>query len=188
MGIHHFYSVVHHKGDDSIPMKNRIIASVSVIAIVTLLVIGTLPPTRGAQFVVAEWDYPDEYGQGIRGVRTYENSTGSWVHFYYCHYDDTYDTYEWNVSVAVKLEVHSMINSTRVGATTDDEGKLYQRHHVLVQSSNGTTIFSQQNFTFIDVDNSTYAPLWLYRYEVVLDFLPELGEFYTATVTYEIFW
>ena len=163
-------------------------AACIIVMILGVLMVSTLSAAQDPEFFLAEWDYPDEYGQGIRGVRTYENSTGSWVHFYYCHYDDTYDTYEWNVSVAVKLEVHSMINSTRVGATTDDEGKLYQRHHVLVQSSNGTTIFSQQNFTFIDVDNSTYAPLWLYRYEVVLEFLPELGEFYTATVTYEIFW
>ena len=166
--------------------RKKAYASIFVLLAIFILFV-SVPPVK-TQFVLAEWDYPDEYGQGIRGIQIYENSSGSWVQFYYCHYDDSYDTYDWNESVGIKLIVHTMLNSTLVGAADSDEAKLYQRHSVTVLNKSGAVIFSQQNFTYVDVNNETYHPLWLYRYEVIFDFLPELMQVYTATVIYEIFW
>lgn len=170
--------------------NRRIIASVSILALVTVLLVATLPETRGAQFALAEWDFPDEYGQGIVGLRVYENSTGSWVHYYFCQYDDTNDTYEWEIDVGIKITAWTYINTTLAGFSTIDEGKNYQQHNVTVVNRNGATVFSQQNFTYTGATNTTYPEndVWVYFYEVILEFTPIYAEVYTVTVVYEVFW
>ena len=147
------------------------------------------PQPSNPQFVLAEWDYPDEYGQGIYGFRFYENSTGSWVaapwyndlgSFYFLH---DYDDYilNWSAGVAMKLRVYSAFNDTLTGAVDEADGQNYQRHSVAV-TSEGVEVFSQQNFTYYDV-TSLY-----YEYEVVLNFLPIGGKIYTISVDYEIYY
>ena len=60
-------------------MKKRIFASVGLIMLVSIFLIAT--PTRGAKFVLAAWDYPDDYGQGIESIYVAHNKSGSFVDF-----------------------------------------------------------------------------------------------------------
>ena len=87
--------------------KQRIFTGILLVVVLVISVcpVSTQQPeqTDTAKFVLAEWDYPDEYGQGIYGFRFYENSTGSWVaapwyndigSFYFLHdYDAIF--HEW---------------------------------------------------------------------------------------------
>jgi len=57
-------------------MNRKIISSIVVLLVVGLLV-AAIPPAK-AQFVIASWDFPDEYGQGIYGFFPLENSSGDW--------------------------------------------------------------------------------------------------------------
>jgi len=177
-------------------MKNRILVSVSVILILTaaLLVALNAPSTNvfeepeqpaKTQFVLASWDFPDKYGQGMDTITIYGNSTGSWVAVGNYEYDEP-STLDWNESVAIKLKVWSWFNSTLTGAVDTNDGKNYLRHSVIVTAL-GVTIFSQQNFTYSNVYPEA-DPMWYYVYEVVLNFLPEVGQVYTITVTYEVFY
>lgn len=172
-------------------LDRKTVSSISIIALVTVLFIATLPPSQSAQFFLASWEFPDEHGQGILGIWIYENSTGSWVSVEFYSYDRT-DTalWEWNSSVAIKLEAFTYVNKTFLGWADGDEGKLYQRHNVTVTNSTDDIIFSQNNFTFYSYDyNSPADPnIWTYRYTCILNFLPVFGGVYTAVVTYEIWW
>ena len=155
-------------------------------------------PRQPAKFVIASWDYPDEYGQGIYMLRFYENSTGSWVAapwyyvggeldglpFYSLHPYDSY-TLNWSAGVAMKLRVYSTFNNTVIGADDEADGQNYQRHDVSVTSA-GVAVFNQSNFTYYDVTPD--GDYWAYEYEVVLNFLPVVGEIYTVVVTYEVYW
>ena len=143
------------------------------------------PQPNNPRFVIASWDHPDEYGQGIDTITVYENSTGSWVSVGNYDYDEA-SSLEWNESVGIKLKVWTWFNSTLVNVSTTNEGKLYQRHSVNVTNL-GTTVFSQQNFTYSNVYTDS-APMWYYVYDVVLNFLPLAGEIYTVTVNYDVFY
>jgi len=140
------------------------------------------------KFIISGWSYPDEYGQGIESIEIFENSTGIWdqVNGGY-GYEDNY-AIEWNTSIAIKISVWTWFNSTLTGAIDENEGKNYQRHNVTVTNTNGTVVFSQNNFTYAYSDDSIDPPMWFYEYEIVLNFLPEMGEIYTATITYEVFY
>ena len=203
MGLYCFRVMVHYQGDDPLPMnKRRIAVCVGIIMMLTLsvLVVSNHPSEstvkeleQPAQFVLASWDYPDEYGQGIYAFRFYENSTGSWVlapyyndlgTFYFLHSYDPY-TLNWSEGVAMKLRVYSNFNNTVVGAIDEADGQNYLRHNVIVTSA-GTSVFSQQNFTYFDV--TPVGEYWEYQYEVILEFLSVAGAIYTVVVTYEIFY
>jgi hypothetical protein len=190
-------------------MKKKALAIVLTLSICVMLIVAMRPlpisektPTKHgtSQFILASWDYPDEYGQGIYGFRFYENATGSWeltpwyysggeldgLPFYFLHSYDPY-TLNWSAGVAMKLHVFCLINSTLTGAVDLADGQNYQRHNVTVTSNQGTILFSQQNITYYDA----FEPIdemFEYEYEVVLNFLPEMGNIYTITMTYEVFW
>ena len=176
--------------------KRRIAVCVSVIMILTLSVlVASNYPSKStvkeleqpAKFVLSSWDFPDEYGQGIEKIMIYENSTGSWLLFETSWYHNGTEIYEWNASVAIKLRVSTLFNETLTGAVDTTDGKRFQRHNVTVTSA-GSPVFSQQNFTWAYDDNGIYPDLWLYAYDVVLNFQPVGGEIYTVVVTYEIYW
>ncbi|MCK4822043.1 hypothetical protein KA005_40140 [bacterium] len=158
------------------------------------LLVASVPPAR-AQFVIAAWEYPDEYGQGIDGMKFWENSTGSWVAapyytnlgvFYYVNPSIDDYTYNWTAGAAMKMRVDTVLNSTLTGATDLADGQNYQQHNVTVTHL-GIIIFSQQNFTYSFSDD-TGAPMYYYEYEVILNFILEYGQIYTVTLTYEIFY
>ena len=171
--------------------KNKLIGLALIASICAMLLV-TIQPIQAnpnPQFIVAGWAYPDEYGQGIEEISIYENSTGAWqpandgVPYYY---SDNY-VLNWNVSVAIKLYVHTWFNNTVIGADDITDGKNYLQHNVTVTQLNGTIVFSQQNFT-LQAMNAGDDPMWFYNYYVVLNFLPVYGEIYTVTVTYELWW
>ena len=173
--------------------RTKLIAVTITIVLLVLLVFTVpnqpiIPEQLGkAQFVLAEWDYPDEYGQGIEAFEIFENSTGSWVQVGPAYgYEDNY-VHDWNTSVSIKLRCYTWFNSTLTGAIDAADGKNYQRHNITVTNI-GNTTFSQQNLTYFYSDDSIDPPMWYYGYEVVLNFLPVSGNIYIVTVIYEVFY
>ena len=158
-----------------------------IMALVMLVCVSTIQPvTANPQFIIASWDYPDEYGQGIDLFGFYENSTGAWLPYGDAYEPDQSYIIDWNGSVFIKFRCYAFLNSTLTGAIDEADGKNFQQHRVNV-SSLGESVFSQQNFTYYNI-NTAFDPMWYYGYEVVLNFLPLQGTLYTVTVTYEIFW
>jgi hypothetical protein len=152
---------------------------------------------RCAYFTLASWDYPDEYDQGLFGMKFWENSTGDWVgapwytelgQFYYCTSSmSDYYTYNVTAGASLKVRVDTTLNATLTGATDLEDGKNYFRTNVTVTCL-GTTVFSQQNLTSLVTEDDTSDPIYYYEYDVVLNFILENGQFYTVTVTYEVFY
>ena len=171
--------------------KIKIIAVLTVLSV--LLIVTPRPITAQSQFVLSGWDYPDAYGQGIVGFLVYENSTGIWLTIgppsYFINTDETY--FNWTVGAFIKLRVVTWLNSTLLGLTGEEshhsDGVPYFRHNVTVTTL-GETIFSQSNFTYVMGDSSTDPPMWLYQYDIILDFEPAEGYVYTATITYEVYY
>lgn len=163
-------------------MNEEKVETIIVFVILFSLLLISTPQNVSSQFVIASWDYPDEYGQGIYAMRVYENSTGSWVNVggWIEYYESA--TFDWNASIGIKIQCESTLNATLTGAASSSDGNNYLRHNVTVTLVNGTVVFSQQNFTYID--DIDYA----YSYYVILNFLPEASTLYTVTVTYEVFW
>ena len=149
-------------------------------------------------FLLASWNHPDNYGQGIYAFRIYENTTGSWQPAFFSfgytvEYDDSeHELFEWNASVFIMLRVWSTINATLVGASDADEGENYHRHNVTVTDRGGVTVFEQQNFTYVNaVEGWLYEPfddLLYYEYTIVLNFRPLSMETYRVIIIYEVFW
>ena len=149
------------------------------------------PQPNNPRFVIASWDYPDEYGQGIEKLSVFSNETGSWLPANWAgdsarDYDES-SVFEWNASIFIRLNCWTWFNSTLTGAIDWEDGKNYQRHAVNVTSL-GTTVFSQQNFTYASAFPAINPPMWYYEYEVILNFLPLVGQIYTVTVTYDVFY
>ena len=183
-------------------LRTKLVACGVVMALLLMIGVSTIPPQpvtselekEPSHFVISEWEYPsDEYGQGIEAFRFYENSTGAWLpapyythyypdyheelgEFYFLEYDQDY-TLNWTAGVAMKLRVYPQPNTTLLGTTDVDILKNYVRNNVTVSSS-GQTIFSQNNFTYVED----------FHFECILNFLPQQGQVYTIAVTYEVFY
>ena len=174
-------------------LRIKLFACGVVMVLVLMIGFSTIPQAKpqakaNPQFVISSWEYPDEYGQGIEGFEMLENSTGSWAQVGGLYSSSDTHAIEWNASLFIKLRCYTYFNSTLTGASDTDDGKNYQRHNITVTNFNGTILFSQQNFTWFYDDDSIDPPMWFYGYEVVLNFLPEEGQVYTVTVTYEVFY
>lgn len=167
--------------------RSKILALAVIVMIPLSVILATIQPTT-AKFTLSSWSFPDEYGQGIEGFEIYGNSTGAWVQVdgYYTAEDTT--IFDWEVGVSIKLICYTWFDSELTGADNENAGKLLQKHNVTVRDLYNNIIFSQQNFTFVMSDDSINPPLWFYGYEVVLNFLPDYGQYYTVSVIYEIFW
>lgn len=148
-------------------------------------------PTKGTQFIIAGWSYPDAFGQGIEGLVFLENSTGSWVtvknehesqFVSYKPWNETH-SYEYNYTF-LKIECWTYFNSSKVEVSTTAQGQLRQRHYIEV-SLRGDIVFSQQNFTYGTVSTSN-DPLWWYCYTVVINYAFFFGETYTIDIDYEV--
>lgn len=157
-----------------------------ITTVIVLLTIGLLVasiPSAKAQFVLASWDYPDEYGQGIPYISV-RNST-EWVETFE-YFEEA--TLEVAVDANVTLAVFVWLNGTLVGISSSEEGKSIIRHSVVVSSPSNSSVFSQQNFTFMLDTGESNAPMYFYRYDIILDFPLIAGTIYTAVITYEIFY
>ena len=193
-------------------MKHRKKAYSGIVIVLLMLLVHTVPispvvpePSATAKFVIAAWDYPDEYDQGLFGMKFWENSTGSWVAApWYTHYYPDYheelaafywcspsmsDHYTYNVTggASLKVRVDTTLNATLTGATNLEDGKNYFRTNVTVTCL-GITVFSQQNLTSLVNEDDASDPIYYYEYDVVLDFILVSGQFYTVTVLYEVFY
>ena len=167
-------------------MYKKAIASIIVLLTLGLLFVSIPQAKANPQFVIASWDYPDQYGQGISGLFISENSTGDWLGVTTIDYDEAIITLDWNVSVFIRISCFSHFNNSLVGALDLADGQNFHRHNVTVTNL-GETVFSQQNFTYtsgFDYDD----PIWDWSYSVILNFLPQVGEIYIVTVTYEVYW
>lgn len=165
-------------------MKKNAILVLGILAIFVLG--GSIPPAK-AQFVLAGYEYPDDFGQGIERVIIYENSTGSWVFVQNYDYDDSQLTLEWAAGPAIKLRVYSWANGTLVGAGSANEAKNYFKHNVSVVDVHSAVMFEKQNFTYYDHFEEA-SPMWLYFYDVVIDFIPISGQTYYVTIFYEVYY
>ena len=166
-----------------------------MILTLSVLVVSNQPPKNVVEeleqppkFIIASWSYPDEYGQGILQIQVEENSTipGVWEPVELRHYYENQE-YDWNASLFIRLRIWVWMNNSVVEAEDLDDGWNYQQLAVTVKIDNGTTVFSQQNFTH-HVCYDTFDPMWDYQWYVILNFLPETGFIYIATITYEIYW
>jgi len=166
-------------------MKKRILGVLIALVMVSLLLVVPVQPVK-AQFVIASWDYPDEYSQGIQQIRVNENSTGSWVLFDIRTYANESNSYIWEEGVGIQLYVWVWLNSTFTGASDLADGRNYHQCSVSVTQASGSVVFSQQNFTF--QDENDYDDMYLYEYNIILNFIPQEGELYTITVTYEVYY
>lgn len=154
--------------------------------ILSVLLIASIPPAK-ARFVLASWEFDDGYGQGIDGIELYENSTGSWIQVGGYHNYTEGHIYDWEINVSIKIVCYTWFNSTLTDADSTADGQNYQQHNVSVTLS-GDTVFSQQGFTYDSVDDTTDPPQWLYGYEVILNFIPTAGSYYTVTILYEVYY
>ena len=169
-------------------MYKKAIASLLVVLTLGLLFVSIPQAKANPQFVLSSWAYPDEHGQGIYQITVYENSTGSWLQL--GSVDPTVEptestTFNWTVSLGIRLRLDTIYNNSLVGADNITDGENYHRYNVTV-TSGVETIFNQTGFTYFNswADGSLY----LYSYTVILNFLPEQGQIYKATVTYEVFY
>ena len=164
------------------------IASFAVIVILAVMLVTSIPQAK-AQFVLASWTYPDQYGQGIESFELFENSTGSWSQIGGSYLYDEANIFQWEGHYgSIKIRCYTWFNSTLAEVGSTNEGKLSQRHNVSVTQFNGSVVFSQQNFTYVSADDGIDPPLWLYGYDVILDFTLALDEYYTVTINYEVYY
>jgi len=188
--------------------SKKLLVGVTAILILCMLAPWmTKVPTASAHFIISSWDFPmDEYGQGLEKFKFYENSTGDWLPMpYYTHYyPDYHETLgefylfspsncpreyfiNWSVGMVMKLQIYSsVLNASLVGAVSEEDGKNYFRHTIVVKSAT-TVVFSQQNCSLF-IQSYEYEGMYYYRYDVILNFLPQAGNIYTITVIYEVFY
>jgi len=148
------------------------------------LLVASIPLAK-AQFVLAGWSYPDEYGQGILGVIVYENSTGSWVFLDNIGYDEA-GSVDVNSSLALKFAPFFVVNHTLLGLADVSEAKAIIRGSIEMTRL-GETLFSQTNMTYSDTGD-VGATCWWLSYTVIVPIILEAGTIYTVTITYEVFY
>jgi hypothetical protein len=134
------------------------------------------------------WSFQPDQGQGFEAIEVYENSTGSWVLHTTLAYDTADVTLEMDGGVSIKLVLHTWLNSSLCGAGSSAEGKLYQRHNATISFTNGTQVYSLNNFTYLAADTGIDPPLWLYTYESVLNYNLGYGNYFVVDVTYEVYY
>ena len=165
-------------------MSDRKVTVVMVVLVMSIFLVR--PPQTTAQFVIAGWDYPDEYGQGIFMFQFYENSTGSWVlTSSNLTYGGSPNEVELPSGIGIRLRCWTHFNYTHAQVGSVELGKNYQQHSISVALL-GETVFSQQNFTF-GSGISGPPDLYAYSYDVVLDIIPIAGVIYTVNVNYEVY-
>ena len=174
-------------------MKNKKTLYVIGIALLlsTFVLVVPIQPAK-AQFVLAYDFSPDNYGNAIAYITAYYD--GAWNGSMYKDpdsypFDTTTNPKETFEGINITLAVFCWLNGSHTEISSIAEGKTVLRHNVSVLMTNGTVIFSKQNFTYvIGADGfGDSGEMYFYRYDVVLDFVPISGEVYTITVIYEVF-
>lgn len=171
--------------------NREISAGLLIMMFMCVLVVTTIQPAKSAKFVIAGWDYPDEYGQGIDEVRVYQNMSGEWDPLtpFGLYYTESTAIEINETATGVLIFVKCWLNNTVVGAIDFEDGKNYIRHNVsltIVGDISGEVIFSLQNGTYSSGTDSQ-DPMFYYFYDLIIPFSPIGGQTYVALVTYEIF-
>lgn len=166
--------------------KTKVLACVTLFVVVCLVFV-QVQPAR-AQFVIASWSYPDEYGQGIESFVIFENSTGSWVQVGGGYGYEDENIFDWEAGKFIRLYIYVFMNSTLTGASDLTDGLDYIRLNVTVTDSFSSTVYEEDDLTNFYKTSSIDPILWFYGYSTVLDFEPIGGLAYTVTITYEVYW
>ena len=172
-------------------IRRKLMASVGIILIVCVLLVAAPQRTKGARFVMASWNYPDQYGQGIEGIKLYENVSGSWESltgaFYYDPDESSMDVFELNNSAkGIRLNVRCWLNNTLVGAADIDDARNCLRHNVTLYLED-TVVFFQQNFTY-ESGTDSLDPMFMYLYYIEVPHNFVGGLTYLAVVYYDIYY
>jgi len=163
--------------------------------VIGLIVIGliafTIPPAKAqSQFVLASWDYPDEYGQGIYSITPDENSSGYWEHiesapgFIYSTSEN--DTFIVDQGLSIRFDVRVMVNYTFLGVSAEAALNLIRLNLTVTVLNNIT--FSIQNMTYNYVGGDYGDGVWWYSFVDILNFQTDYGTIYIVTVTYEVYY
>ena len=173
-------------------MRNKLEKTLIVCAISCMLLfaLGAVVQPAKAQFVIA-YDYDtSKDGNYMAYIIAYVDSVPNGTVYYNpTSYPDNTAIQPLDIQAGVNLTlaVFCWVNGTVTGISSLSEGLAIMRHNTTVICSNGTSVFSQQNFTYI-IGTDGGAPMYFFRHDVILDFIPVSGEIYTVTVTYEVFY
>jgi len=172
---------------EKIKTASKVKTGVVVLVLVMLIVIQpTVEPIvveQDSKFVLSSYAV-DAYGQGFDGIDAEENSTGSWQDIQLGGGIPS----DFNVSYGnfVRFRVDTILNSTLVGASSLLDGKRYFRHNITVLVENGTSVFSQQNFTYYG--SSAVGVMYYYIYHIILNFNVQPANIYRAIIMYEVYY
>jgi len=138
-------------------------------------------------FILAAWDYPDDYGQGIDAIRAWQYQSGSWVRVDHTDpfdygYNQGNNTFVIQETGALQVQVKHYVNKTHIGATTYSEAQNYFRHNAVVSTPSNSSVFSLQNFTYVSGSDAS-DPMYYYLYNATLNFSPQAATIYTCRIT-----
>lgn len=142
-------------------------------------------PGPKATMILSAYPTADSYGQGIDRIYVLVNG----------YYNKTAYDYQgpWNNTIEVApednvtLTVYVWMNSTLTGSATIQEHLNAVKLHISVKAGNGTEVFAKQNFTYHGPMAAMGAMVNIH-YDVYLDFVPTVGDIYTGTITYEVYY
>lgn len=170
-------------------MKYRIVATITIIAILSVLIVAA-PPSRSAKFFLSEWDFPDEYGQGIESLIIYQNVSGVWTALDPSGVNHTDELNIYNISegqyASIRVVVKCLLNKTLVNVSSLSEGMNYIRHNGVLLHHN-LPIITLENFTYW-TGTTVDDPIYTYFYNATFVFSPIGGLSYMALIDCEIYW
>lgn len=165
--------------------RHRTLAVVLVFMILAVSL--TRLPQTNAKFVIAGWDHPDEYGQGIFAVTVYQYIDAFWwslANFYWTN-TTSETTVMINHTGPVQIQMRSWINNSVVGADNITDGQNYLQHYAEISLGGVGVVYSKQNATW-NYQND-YSGMFQYYYNMTFSgFSPQAGHFYTVVLIYEV--
>lgn len=133
-----------------------------------MLVVAVVPrPTTSARFVIASWDYPDEYGQGIEEIYYQIRWSNDTVREYgYTYPTNVSHSFEVPENGTVYLRFTAWVNGTLVGISDPQETQNFIRYDINVTRL-GVNVLTQQNFSY-DGASGAAAPMYKIYYLIYL--------------------
>jgi len=177
--------------------KRKITVALLGLFICSMLILVPIQPATQTQketgtsmFVISSWVSDDGYGQGISAIYMHENATGAWLPFtspaYILSSDSKIITKNYTANTALRVGPTFTLNHTLHGLANIAEGLNIIRSNVTVYNITGL-VFSENNITMVSGGDQTATTYWYYAYSA-FDFLIAMGEIYTVTITYEVFY
>ena len=143
------------------------------------------PQPRNPRFVIAGWDHPDQYGQGIYAITVSQNISGSWIGIANLYsYNST--IVEINATENIQIQFRGWLNNSVVGATSLEDGKNYVRHSADIYEGTGHLLFSRQGGVCTYSHIYSDPNMFQYYYDLTLDLSPQAGHTYTVDLNYEV--